>query len=148
MSGTVLAIISDTHIGSTTGLATPTYNIQTRDPNETQEVQANVLQRWLWECWTDFWAYVREKQGKGKNAKRLIVVHLGDVIDNVHHSSTQVIPEVGDQMTLLYMEHTAKTVTAWLSGGVATSKPRVTCRITTNQGRVDDRSIWVKIAER
>lgn len=55
---------------------------------------------------------------------------------------------VPDGMTLLYMEHTAKTVTAWLSGGVATSKPRVTCRITTNQGRVDDRSIWVKIAER
>lgn len=102
MSGTVLAIISDTHIGSTTGLATPTYNIQTRDPNETQEVNANRLQKWLWECWQDFWAYVREKQGKGKNAKRLIVVHLGDVIDNVHHSSTQVIPEVGDQMTLAY----------------------------------------------
>ena len=102
MRGSVLVVISDTHIGSTTGLATPTYNIQTRNPHETQEVQANVLQRWLWECWTDFWAYVREKQGKGKNAKRLIVVHLGDVIDNVHHSSTQAIPEVGDQMTLAY----------------------------------------------
>ena len=102
MSGTVLAIISDTHIGSTTGLATPTYNIQTRDPNETQEVQANVLQRWLWECWTDFWAYVREKQGKGKNAKRLIVVHLGDILDGEHHGSKQIIPEVADQMTLAY----------------------------------------------
>ena len=50
MTGTILAIISDTHIGSTTGLATPTYNIQTRDPNETQEVQANVLQRKGYRC--------------------------------------------------------------------------------------------------
>lgn len=65
MRGSILVVVSDTHIGSTAGLATPTYNIQTRNPHETQEVQANVLQRWLWECWTDFWAYVREKQGKG-----------------------------------------------------------------------------------
>ncbi len=61
-------------------------------------------------------------------------------------TNTEII--VPEGMTLLYMENTAKTVTCWLSGGVATSKPRVTCRITTNQGRVDDRSIWVKIAER
>lgn len=55
---------------------------------------------------------------------------------------------VPEGMTLLYKEYTAKTVTAWLSGGVATSKPRVVCRITTSAGRVDDRSIWIKISER
>lgn len=71
MSGTVLAIISDTHIGSTTGLATPTYRIQTRDPNETQEVNANRLQKWLWECWQDFWAYVRQERKVASKSRRI-----------------------------------------------------------------------------
>lgn len=59
-------------------------------------------------------------------------------------TNTEII--VPEGMTLLYMENTAKTVTCWLSGGVATLRYWITCRITTNQGRVDDRSIsiWIK----
>jgi hypothetical protein len=45
------------------------------------------------------------------------------------------------------------TATVWLSGGVAPLPPapnelRVTCRITTLEGRIDDRSIFLKIVER
>jgi hypothetical protein len=39
-------------------------------------------------------------------------------------------------------------VTAWLSGGVNGTIYMVTCRITTNQGRTDDRSIWLSVLDR
>jgi hypothetical protein len=39
-------------------------------------------------------------------------------------------------------------VTFWLSGGTAGTVERVVCRITTADGRIDDRSVWIKIKER
>lgn len=100
MAGSILVVISDTQIGSSTALATPTFQVHNRYDLEVQETSANRLQHWLWECWLDFWDYVKQLQGKGKNARRLIVVHCGDVIDGVHHGSTQLMPEVADQMKL------------------------------------------------
>lgn len=100
MSGSILVIISDTQIGSSTALATPEFTVHNRYDLEAQTTQANRLQRWLWECWEDFWQYVKQLQGKGKNARRLIVVHCGDVIDGVHHGSTQIMPEIADQIKL------------------------------------------------
>jgi hypothetical protein len=38
--------------------------------------------------------------------------------------------------------------TAFVSGGVVGTTETLTCRITTNGGRVDDRSITLKIVER
>jgi hypothetical protein len=37
-------------------------------------------------------------------------------------------------------------VTAWISGGLLSQHVFVTCRIVTNQGRTEDRSIYVWIA--
>lgn len=96
----LLVVISDTHIGSSTALATPEFKAHNRYYLEEQTIQANRLQRWLWDCWTDFWGYVKELQGKGKHARRLIVVHCGDVIDGVHNGSTQLMPEIVDQVRL------------------------------------------------
>jgi hypothetical protein len=96
----LLVIISDTHIGGSTALATPEYGVHNRYDLEAQTMRANRLQSWLWECWVDFWNYVYELQGKGKKARRLIVVHCGDVIDGVHNGSTQLMPEIADQMQL------------------------------------------------
>ena len=93
MSGTVLAIISDTHIGSSTAVSPLHYTVHNRSSYEAQTMEANKLQRWLYECWDDFYQYVKEKRKK----KRIIVVHLGDVIDYNHHGSTQLVQEVGDQ---------------------------------------------------
>jgi len=100
VSGSILVVISDTHIGGSTALATPEYTVHNRYDLEAQTIHANRLQSWLWECWSDFWSYVKELQGKGKHARRLIVVHCGDVIDGVHNGSTQLMPEIGDQMQL------------------------------------------------
>ena len=64
MSGSLLVIISDTHIGGSTALATPEYTVHNRYDLEAQTIHANRLQSWLWECWSDFWSYVKELQGK------------------------------------------------------------------------------------
>ena len=100
MSENVLVVISDTHIGSTTALAPPTYTLHNRNTLEISTVQSNILQTWVYQCWTDFWDYVDHVRGKGKKRKRLVVAHLGDVVDGVHHQSTQLIAEVGDQIQM------------------------------------------------
>lgn len=100
MIGSLLVIISDTHIGGSTAISTPTYTIHNRHDLEEQVVQANRLQSWLIECWNDFWQYVYHLQGKGKKARRLIVIHCGDCLEGVHHSSTQLMPEIDDQMKM------------------------------------------------
>ena len=94
MSGSVIAVISDTHIGSSTALAPLEFTTHSRSGLEAQVTQANRLQAWLYECWVDYWQYVFKLARK----KRLIVVHVGDVVDGVHHGSTQLMPEVGDQV--------------------------------------------------
>jgi len=93
-NGTVLAIISDTHVGSSTALAPLEFTVHNRSDDERQVTKANKLQTWLYECWTDYWNYVFKLSKK----KRLIVVHVGDLIDGVHNQSTQLMPEVEDQM--------------------------------------------------
>ena len=43
---------------------------------------------------------------------------------------------------------TSDTVTAWLSGGTAGVNYRVTCRIVTSGGRLDDRTATIKVRQR
>lgn len=94
MSGTVLAIISDTHVGSSTALAPLDFIIHGRSEVERQVTHANKLQQWLHECWTDYWTHVFSLA----KYRRLIVVHCGDLIDGLHHGSLQVMNEVEDQV--------------------------------------------------
>lgn len=44
--------------------------------------------------------------------------------------------------------HTGGVVTAWLSGGTVGEESTVRFRITTTDGRTDDRSIYLTIRER
>ncbi len=39
-------------------------------------------------------------------------------------------------------------VTAWVQGGTVGAKATLRCRITTAAGRIDDRSVFLKIKER
>ena len=39
-------------------------------------------------------------------------------------------------------------VTVWLSEGTAGETYKVGCRITTSEGRVDERTIWIKVTNR
>lgn len=93
MSGTILVVIADTHIGSSTAVSPLKFVVHNRSSYEAQVMEANRLQRWLYECWVDFWDHAFHLAKK----RRLIVVHCGDVVEGVHHGSTQVMNEVADQ---------------------------------------------------
>lgn len=43
---------------------------------------------------------------------------------------------------------TSTTVTGWIAGGVLDALYYVVCQVTTNQGRVDERSIILRIMDR
>jgi hypothetical protein len=43
---------------------------------------------------------------------------------------------------------TTTTATVWLSGGTAGTDYDVTCRITTDGGRIDDRTIRIQVRQR
>jgi len=103
LSEYIIAIIGDTHIGSSTALSLLQLTIHNRATLEEQVTYANRLQEWLNECWVDYWDYVYHLCGKGKKGKRLIVIHLGDVIDGNHHGSSQLIQEVEDQVQMAEM---------------------------------------------
>ena len=75
--------------------------------------------------------------------------YLEDVTDTIASVTWILDP------TLLKVDEsfTATQAVVWVSGGIAPDPPtanelRVTCRITTAEGRTDDRSIFLKIVER
>lgn len=59
--------------------------------------------------------------------------------------SIALVSFIGDGVTIASQTNTASTATAWVSGGTLGSTHTVTCRITTNGGRIDDRTIYIKI---
>jgi hypothetical protein len=81
----LLVFVSDLHAGSTLGLCPP-------DPVELDDGQAYLpskSQRWLWQCWTDFWARVEKRIQEGAEFHSLVV--NGDAIDGDHHNTRQII---------------------------------------------------------
>ena len=100
MAKTIIAIISDTHIGSTLALCAPQFTVHTGRKEEVQQNQYNKCQQWLFECWVDYWNYVRSLAGIVGNTRknRLVIIHLGDVVDSKHHASPQIMDEVEDQI--------------------------------------------------
>jgi hypothetical protein len=56
--------------------------------------------------------------------------------------------DVDDGITVDSDSHTTATATVWLSGGTVGASYRLTNRITTADGRTDDRTITVVIREK
>jgi hypothetical protein len=91
MSIKIVAVIADTHIGSTMGLLPE--NFTTLEGNE---IKLNPIQQWLGACWKDSMGWLDEIAGQDEIA----VVSNGDTIEGNHHRTTQIIsPEVQDQVT-------------------------------------------------
>lgn len=55
---------------------------------------------------------------------------------------------LGDGLTKVSQSNTASAATAFISGGTVGTDAQLTCRITTAGGRIDDRSVTLKIVER
>lgn len=65
----------------------------------------------------------------------------GDAIDSVAW-------EVPAGLTLVSSSNTTTKATAFLSGGELGERYRVVCRVTTTGGRIDDRTVQLRIAQR
>lgn len=55
---------------------------------------------------------------------------------------------VPSDLTRVKVDTSATQVTAWLAGGIDGRDYTVSCAITTNQDRTDERSILVRVRER
>lgn len=69
----VIAAVSDTHINSTVGLRVPTLVFDDGD-----ERRATKAQRWMWDCWLDYWDTV-DDYGRGGAVKTMLL--NGDAVE-------------------------------------------------------------------
>src|SRR3972149_8413370 len=100
MAKTITAIIGDLHIGGNTAIAPPEFEIYHQDEEKKQVLRHSIMQRWLWDNWLDYWRYVWQLVGGSPRKHRLVVVCMGDVIEGIHHGSTQLMQEKKDQIHL------------------------------------------------
>lgn len=80
----VLAITSDLHAGSTVALCPPEIGL-----DDGGAYKASRAQRWMWECWLDFWSQVAAMRSE-KDAL-LYALFNGDLVDGNHHGTTQIL---------------------------------------------------------
>lgn len=69
---------------------------------------------------------------------------LAPIVDTI----ASVAWEVSAGLTLGTVSNTTLVATAFVSGGIEGETEVLTCRITTTGGRIDDRSVNLKILER
>ena len=55
---------------------------------------------------------------------------------------------LADQVDVDTVSHTDRDVTVFLSGGQEGERAEVTCRVTTSEGRIDDRTIRLRLRQR
>lgn len=63
-------------------------------------------------------------------------------------ASAEVFKVEGDAVVIDEVENTSTTVTAWVSGGTEGTHAHLTARITTTQGRTDDRTLRLYVEQR
>lgn len=68
-------------------------------------------------------------------------------LEDTEQITTQTVTSDGD-LTVSQVTQTGGVVKCWLSGGTLGSTQRVTCHITTNMGRQDDRTLSVRVVDR
>jgi hypothetical protein len=103
--------ISDTHIGCRLGLLQP-ENVTT---DEGLEIKPTPLQRVVWSWWEEFW---NEWVPLVTRGEPFDLVHNGDAIDGVHHSSTtQITHSTQDQIKLAVNILKPAVEKCWKSGG-------------------------------
>ena len=79
----LLAAVGDLHIGSTVGLCPRRVEL---DDGGTYEPSKS--QRWLLECWQDYWQQVAARKRK---KTRVVVLLNGDLADRNRHSKYQLV---------------------------------------------------------
>lgn len=83
-----VVVLSDLHCGSTKALLPPGFVTL-----EGNEVDQNVAQEWLWECWIRANNFIDSTIGKSPFA----LVLNGDLLEGIHHGTKEIIsPEMAD----------------------------------------------------
>lgn len=78
---TTLAIVADTHAGSTVGLCPPRVTL-----DDGGECAPSKEQRRMWGWWLEYWQEVKRRQGE------VVAIFLGDMIEgDTKQRSTQVV---------------------------------------------------------
>jgi hypothetical protein len=81
----VCAIVSDLHAGSKLGLCPP----EGVSLGGTGFYVPGKAQKWLWQCWEDYWKEVKKTQVALK--ADLQVFFNGDAVDGDHHNTAEII---------------------------------------------------------
>jgi hypothetical protein len=81
----VLAVVSDIHCGSTVAVCPP-EGVKLDDGGA---YKASRVQRWLWQCWEDYWKVVAETTKRER--AELYVLFNGDLVEGDHHGTAQII---------------------------------------------------------
>jgi len=80
---TLIAVVNDLHCGSTVALCPPEIEL-----DDGGVFSASRPQRWLWQCWLDYWAEVRRAR---RPDDRLMIIYNGDLVDGDHHGTSQIV---------------------------------------------------------
>jgi len=95
MSVQHLLVMSDTHVGSTLAVMRPGYVDM-----EGEKHEGNKLQRWLW----DMWRRMEDDVAAAINGEEFAILHNGDVIEGMHHRTTQVVTADPADQPLMALE--------------------------------------------
>ena len=84
MRPVLLAVVGDIHAGGTTALCPPKISL-----DDGGEYHASKAQRWLWQCWLDYWKQVEEV--RKESGAKLYQIFNGDLVEGAHHKTTQIL---------------------------------------------------------
>ena len=80
----VISVVSDIHAGGTTSVCPPSIRL-----DDGGGYVASRAQRWLWQCWGEYWAKV-DAVRKAEGAL-LYEIFNGDAVEGAHHKTTQIL---------------------------------------------------------
>ena len=80
----IMAVVSDLHTTSTVALSPDRILL-----DDGHLVRPSKAQRWINQCWADFWTRVRGYEPIGEGKRWLLVD--GECVDGDHHDTTQII---------------------------------------------------------
>lgn len=80
----VIAVTNDEHAGSTVAVCPPRIEL-----DDGGAYEASKAQRWLWQCWADFWAQVDDV--RNALGAPLYWINNGDAFDGDHHNTPQIL---------------------------------------------------------
>lgn len=92
----LFALCADTHCGSSMGLIKP-EPFQLHDGGE---YNPGPTQNLIWKVWESSW----EQIAKERKGRKLIIVHVGDAVEGIHHQTTQLVSSRPDEHEAIHID--------------------------------------------